>query len=576
VSGPIKGISRTSLWRSWKAVRRELRRASVRDVVDYLEWDLDPDKWINRLLRQISDGVYEPHTPKRFTEAKSGGFSRRMTLPEIPDLVLYRTIADYIYRRARRREVRNAYCERGQLPVQTRTKSAKRVPKSLRWLFDAAAEYETRSTKQFRAWLLYDQYRKRLIFDRVYPFIVVTDITNFFDSVLYSRITSALHGFSAPPQMIGLLFFLLERLSLREAYGESPRIGLPVDEFGCSRKIAHVVLFQHDQRMVAQFGDEAYVRWMDDQNIGVSSRADGLEAIGRIGDSLARLHLTANAKKSRVFTIAEARQHFHFTLNKRLDEAEDLPTATRREQQALARHLRETLARAKPVEGQGQWDKILKRVYRLAAFSKGRWLRRRALADLLKYPGLASRIADYIRVTGTVSEFVDFAESVWRNSEQVYGDVNATLFESCLRLEPSTEDRPRLRRIAVSALRGEFDYRGSPRWQPLGPLLVLRFGDRRSLPRLKSCFDRDLDRVSPEVSRAAAVVFAGHGPTEERALREAASRLHRNHLSELVRVLDRIHEYDSVPDRWHLIRIVITRRACGGRALCRRSGVVSW
>lgn len=287
MSGPIKGISRTSLWRSWKAIRRELRRASVRDVVDYLEWDLDPDKWINRLLRQISDGVYEPHTPKRFTEAKSGGFSRRMTLPEIPDLVLYRTIADYIYRRARRREVRHAYCERGQLPIQTRTNTAKRVPRSLRWLFDAVAEYETRSTRQFRAWLLYDQYRKRLIFDRVYPFIVVTDITNFFDSVLYSRITSALHGFSAPPQMIGLLFFLLERLSLREAYGESPRIGLPVDEFGCSRKIAHVVLFQHDQRMVAQFGDEAYVRWMDDQNIGVSSRADGLEAIGRIGDSLA-------------------------------------------------------------------------------------------------------------------------------------------------------------------------------------------------------------------------------------------------------------------------------------------------
>lgn len=253
-----------------------------------------------------------------------------------------------------------------------------------------------------------------------------------------------------------------------------------------------------------------------------------------------------------MFTIAEARQHFHFTLNKRLDEAEDLPTATRREQQALARHLRETLARAKPVEGQGQWDKILKRVYRLAAFSKGRWLRRRALGDLLRYPGLASRIADYIRVTGTVSEFVDFAESVWGNSEQVYGDVNATLFESCLRLEPSTEDRPRLRRIAVSALRGEFDYRGSPRWQPLGPLLVLRFGDRRSLPRLKSCFDRDLDRVSPQVSRAAAVVFAGHGRTEELALREAASRLHRNHLSELVRMLDRIHEYDSVPDRWHL------------------------
>ena len=92
--------------------------------------------------------------------------------------------------------------------------------------------------------------------------------------------------------MVGLLFFILERLSIRDAYGESPRIGLPVDEFDCSRKLAHIFLYPHDDRMTTTVGDDAYIRWMDDQTIGVSSRAAGLKVLSHLGKSLARLHLT--------------------------------------------------------------------------------------------------------------------------------------------------------------------------------------------------------------------------------------------------------------------------------------------
>jgi hypothetical protein len=69
---------------------------------------------------------------------------------------------------------------------------------------------------------------------------------------------------------------LLERLAIRADYSDSPGIGLPVDEFECSRTIANLVLFSHDRRIVGILGKDAYVRWMDDQLIGVKSRADGL------------------------------------------------------------------------------------------------------------------------------------------------------------------------------------------------------------------------------------------------------------------------------------------------------------
>lgn len=69
----IKGINKTALWSAWKAVRQELKKVPHRDVIDYLEYDLDPDVWIGRLLRQIADGRYEPTTPMRYTLAKSKG-----------------------------------------------------------------------------------------------------------------------------------------------------------------------------------------------------------------------------------------------------------------------------------------------------------------------------------------------------------------------------------------------------------------------------------------------------------------------------------------------------------------------
>ena len=58
--GQIRGISRTSLWKSWKAVRKEIKNSSVRDIVDFLDYDVNPDVWIDRLLAQIASGNYEP------------------------------------------------------------------------------------------------------------------------------------------------------------------------------------------------------------------------------------------------------------------------------------------------------------------------------------------------------------------------------------------------------------------------------------------------------------------------------------------------------------------------------------
>jgi hypothetical protein len=105
----IAGITKHSLWSAWKEVRQQLKRTPRRDVLDYLEYDIDPDIWIGRLLTQIKTAEYYPERPARFSIAKSKGFDRVLTLPSIPDIVLYRTVVDFLFRRAARKQVKHAY-----------------------------------------------------------------------------------------------------------------------------------------------------------------------------------------------------------------------------------------------------------------------------------------------------------------------------------------------------------------------------------------------------------------------------------------------------------------------------------
>ncbi len=78
-------------------------------MADFVEYDIDPDWWIERLLKEVATGKYEPALPSRFTVAKKMGFSRRMTQPSIPDLVIYRAVVDQLYRKAKRYEHKHAY-----------------------------------------------------------------------------------------------------------------------------------------------------------------------------------------------------------------------------------------------------------------------------------------------------------------------------------------------------------------------------------------------------------------------------------------------------------------------------------
>ncbi len=558
--GRIVGINRSSLWRAWKEIRIELRRASVRDVVDFLDYDIEPEVWITRLLRQIATGTYEPHFPTRFPVAKSSGFKRNLTFPAIPDLVLYRAIADHIHQRARKQQQPHVYYRRTEFEKAAEAAGRAAGQKMQR----LAADYRFTSVHSFLNWLNYAQYRRHLIMQRVYPYLVTSDITNFFDSVLHSEVANAFRDFPIPSRMIGLLFFLLERLAIRADYSDSPRIGLPVDEFECSRSIANLVLFSHDRRIVKIVGRDAYVRWMDDQVIGVKSQADGLRVLAALGSSLANLYLTPNAEKSKVLSLSEAKLHFHLDTNGALDAVEGRITTHAVRRRTLVRELSRVWRMALQNEGEGQWSQIQKRFYRLGGITKARFLRRRAMRDLLQNPTLAERVSDYMRCSGSVAEYMKFVRSVLKHKEQIHDDVVLIMVESLLRLETSGPRARAILRWASELLREISGQKRSADFAAPACLLILRFSDPRNISSLRRCFQESKAGAPRQAVRAAAIVYASYGRKEFNVVRRAAAMLLINPLASMVKLVQRVMKFEQVPERYKA-RLMLRRDSVSGR-----------
>ena len=562
----IRGINRSSLWRAWKDIRKQLSRTSRRDITDYVEFDIEPDWWINRLLKEVNTGNYEPIAPYRFTLAKKMGFSRQMTFPHIPDLVLYRAVTDCLYKKAKRLEKGHVYFARNTLSKKQKV------------VHDADtddSEYTFSSGSAFVKWREFSQYRKRLLLDKIHPYIVITDISNYFDSILYDRVIDAIHETNVDRNIVGLLFFILERLSIREAFNESPRIGLPVDEFDCSRTLAHMVLFPHDRRMAELVGESAYIRWMDDQGFGVNNFADGLKILRTCSQSLASLHLTPNAAKSKILDVKEASRYFHFDINVELDRVGDLPKDNLSDRKVIRKEIGAIWRQYRKFEKYGgEWGKILKRFYLLAGIGGARFLRTRAKNDLLKEPTLAKRIGDYMRVTGDARQYAQFVSYMWNHDEQVYPDVNRDLAEGLLFIEAHGKDALYYRNLASKLLASQLKFPGSDACAAIAPLLILRFGDRRSLPRFRKIVKHLSDDTHPAVGKAVAVVYASYGTGEYEEVIKAASKLRNNYLSQFLRMLDVALEYENVPKRFKIRRESVYDSVSGQRRVDMRKLLV--
>jgi hypothetical protein len=441
-----------------------------------------------------------------------------MMLPEIRDLVVFHAIATQVVARASRHhtKAKHVYFQRDHITkaqVAAMKAATATAPPPSGPTLATAADYLPMSQSGYKNWLRFHQYRKWLLFEELYPYLVKTDITNFFDSIAHTQIEAVLFELGFQRNVVGLLLLLLERLSIRDSYSPAPRVGIPVDEFDCSRCLAHIVLFPHDERMVALLGEDAYVRWMDDQVFGLPDEARCYQALAELNSSLRRMHLTPNAAKTRILTLAQARHDLFFVANDQLDRIDAALNAKTKPSAKAVKALRKrwliVWKAAIKSEGKGEWNKILKRCYRIASRLRLRTLVKRSHGDAIQDPGLAPSIAAYLRTVADMKEFVTRAKAILTDARNVYADVRRAFAEEFLRLEPmDAVDVVLLRQLSLDGLGRSASV---PIPSDIAPLLVLRYCDGRTTRRLHSLLKAE---PRAESARARGLVLASYGDAQ--------------------------------------------------------------
>ena len=152
-----------------------------------------------------------------------------------------------------------------------------------------------------------------------------------------------------------------------------------------------------------------------------------------------------------------------------------------------------------------------------------------------------------MRWTGSTTEFLTFARLVWSHPEQIHEFVNFEVTECFLRIEAFGTERKALRQVASDLLTGKLRMPGAELCREVAPLILLRFGDRRSLPLLKRSLQEPSDGSFRSIRRSAGVVFASYGWFQYQLLRRVAARLQRRQFAELTYMVDRIVTYEELP-----------------------------
>jgi hypothetical protein len=342
--------------------------------------------------------------------------------------------------------------------------------------------------------------------------MVVADIANFFESITHDLLIEYMSPLQLPRKAVALLGRLLESLKPPTGHSPNPRVGLPTDELDCSRELAHIFLFEHDRAVADRFGEKNYVRWMDDQSIGVASKPEARAAVNFLTRSLSSQRLTLNAGKTKFLSPADVVTHFQLDANERIDDWNGKYKTVTAANIGVARQelvkLWRRISRG-PHVGKGNWDKILRRIYSAATKADSSMMEKRALRDLIAMPDLDQKIFEYFARRNRGRQLLAVFRTYCSAGENLFEGTESAFFESLLLLDPSPNLELALRQLALDFANGNaLGQAGRPLGRASAILVLYWLGEPRS--NLKLLFDAASARKVPkEVARAwLAVTFA--------------------------------------------------------------------
>jgi len=370
---------------AWKGtVRDGLRKQDVTDLHDNYDFHLNKDRLFEVIRKQVVDGTYFPKKPFVIRVEKSDGISRHLQIPTPEDAVVLQTIVNAIsVAILRHQPTQNSYFSRSH-SIKTIEHLDDSFPYDWRQLW---ADFQTRIWE----------------FTSEYPYVVVTDVANFFDNISLSQLRNVLSAYGEFKEvLVDFLFFMLERFIWRPDYLPFSGVGLPQINFDAPRLLAHSFLYEIDRYLDrATNGD--FVRWMDDIDFGVESIDKGRVILRHLDELLLSRGIRLNSGKTKILSAEDAKDYFlpdenrYLTIlqrriQRKIDRSESISDDILRLRQKHVMFLKKPRV--------GNWDKVYKRFFTIASITKHAFLERHVPQLLPENPKLRDSIFRYYKSLG--------------------------------------------------------------------------------------------------------------------------------------------------------------------------------
>ena len=366
------------IWRS--TVRNQLRGMDIKDLYDHYDFNFNIEDRIQALKASILDGSYSVGTPLIYKTEKKYGICRHMVIPQPEDALILQCLIEQISESViKKQPSKNAFYSRDKHNVKKPHE---------------AVEYGLSFREQWKV-----LQKKIYNFTDTFDYLVVTDLTNYFDSIDLAELRRVfVSHVEAEEVVIDLIFRVVEGLSWKPDYLPYSHRGLPTANIEPIRLLAHSFLFEVDQ-ILKERTNENFSRWMDDITCGIDDKRQGIALLSDISDVLKSRGLALNISKTQILSAEEASFHFQIDKNIEIDSYESVKPGTLKAKK-VERELWFKYKRHFKDRSPKSWDKIAKRY--ITTF--GRLRSNRLLADLsdryLANPGLRTNYLLYLLSCG--------------------------------------------------------------------------------------------------------------------------------------------------------------------------------
>ena len=383
-------------WQNY--VKTGMRNQALLDLHDYYDFHRHRKKLFSRIRDQILEGSYRPKAPLVIRQEKKYGVCRHLQIPTTEDAVVLQTIVENI------------------APFIEKAKPSNRAFYS-RSHGKLKSEADLDESFPYAWWELWPEFQKRIYeFTNTFNYIVVTDISNYFDNICFKQLRNVLSSLGRFDEaLLDFLFYMLESFVWRPDYLPLSGIGLPQINFDAPRLLSFAFIFEIDEYLKKRTSDN-FVRWMDDIDFGVQHLSEAKEILRNLDELLLTRGLRLNMGKTKILNQKEAKKYFY------PDENRWLTIMTQRVKRLIASGLsinneiiliRKRFRRFYKKPAIGRWDKILARFFTISSLTRDTFLEG-IVDDLLEStPSIRQQVLRYYMELGP-------SKSRWKHLSSFY------------------------------------------------------------------------------------------------------------------------------------------------------------